>query len=204
MSFKEFEKNIQSQFGEDGVIEEIFKRIGYANKICVEFGAWDGVHLSNTWNLWSNQGWTALLIEENKQKFETLLSTTRGFNNVNAVNVHVSANGAHSLESILEKSKFPADVDLLSVDIDGDEYYILKSLVNYSPRVIVSEYNPTIPPDREIIQAEGEYFGSSALSLLKLGHSKGYKLVHITTTNIFLVHQTAFGKLLIDEPSLED
>jgi hypothetical protein len=204
MSFKSFEKNIQSQFGEDGVIEEIFKRIGCANKICVEFGSWDGTHLSNTWNLWNRQDWIALLIEGDAKKYKALLNTTRGFENVHTFNAYVSASGNHSLESILEKFKFPHTIDLLSMDIDGDEYYLFNSLTKYLPRVVITEYNPTIPPDREIVQAQGEYFGSSALSLLKLGHSKGYKLAHITTTNIFFVHQTIFDKLSIDEPSLED
>jgi hypothetical protein len=204
MSFKSFEKNIQSQFGEDGVIEEIFKRIGYANKICVEFGAWNGVHLSNTWNLWNRQDWVALLIEGDTDKYQTLVNTTRDFGNVRTLNVYVSSSGNHSLDSILGKYKFPHDIDLLSVDVDGDEYYLFNSLTKYLPRVVIAEYNPTIPPDREIVQVEGGYFGSSALSLLNLAHSKGYKLAHVTTTNIFFVHQTAFNKLLIDEPSLED
>jgi hypothetical protein len=203
MSFTSFEKNIQSQFGEDGVIEEIFRRIGCRNKICVEFGAWDGVHLSNTWNLWNRQGWAALLIEGDKEKFETLVNTCRSFKNVNTFQAYVAGSGSNSLEAILDTFKLPADIDLLSIDIDGNEYYIIKSLSRYLPRVIIAEYNPTIPPDREIIQAEGEYFGSSALSLLKLGQKKGYKLAHMTATNIFLVHQNDFYKLLIDEPSLE-
>lgn len=203
MSFQIFEKNIQSQFGEDGVIEEIFRRIGSGNQICVEFGAWDGIHLSNTWNLWNNQGWSALLIEGDKEKFETLVNTAKDFKNVKTVHAYVTATGSNSLESILEKFNFPAGIDLLSIDIDGDEYYVFKSLSKYLPRVIIAEYNPTIPPDREIIQSAGESFGSSALSLLKLAHAKGYKLAHMTATNIFFVHQDVFDKLQIGEPSLE-
>ena len=62
MSLRKFEYNVKSQNGEDGVIEEIFNRIGTKNNICVEFGAWDGIQLSNTFNLWNNREWNAVLI----------------------------------------------------------------------------------------------------------------------------------------------
>jgi hypothetical protein len=204
MSLKVFERNIQSQFGEDGVIEEIFNRIGTTNKICVEFGAWDGIHLSNAWNLWHNEGWNALLIEGDKAKFELLVRNTKDFKNVHPILAYVAPEGNTSLESILNKEDFPKDLDLLSIDIDGDDYYIFESLINFIPRLILVEYNPTIPPGVEIIQKRGEYFGSSALSLLKLGHKKGYKLAHMTDTNLFLVKENLFSNLGIKEPFLED
>jgi hypothetical protein len=204
MSLKVFEKNIQSQFGEDGVIEEIFNRIGTANKICVEFGAWDGIHLSNTWNLWHNKEWNALLIEGDKAKFDLLVSNTSNFKNVYPYLTYVSTEGDTAIESILNKVSFPKDLDLVSIDIDGDDYYIFESLINFTPRLILIEYNPTVPPGVEIIQKRGEYFGSSALSLLKLGHKKGYKLAHMTDTNMFFINENLFSKLDIKEPFLED
>ena len=204
MSLKSFEKNIQSQFGEDGVIEEIFNRIGTTNKICVEFGAWDGIHFSNAWNLWHNKDWTALLIEGDKAKHELLVSNTKKFNNVHPYLAYVAPEGENSLDSILKKVNFPKDLDMLSIDIDGDDYYILETLNNFKPRLILIEYNPTIPPGLDILQSKGEYFGSSALSLLKLAHKKGYKLVHMTDTNMFFVSDNDFLKLDIEEPLLEN
>ena len=67
--FLQYSNNITSQFGEDGIIKEIFNRIGTKYKICVELGAWDGKHFSNTWNLWFNNEWHAILIEADKNKF---------------------------------------------------------------------------------------------------------------------------------------
>jgi hypothetical protein len=203
MNLKKFEKNIQSQFGEDGIIEEIFNRIGTTNKKCVEFGAWDGIHLSNSWNLWHNKGWEALLIEGDKVKFDLLVSNTKSYIQVHPFLAFVSPEGEASIDSILKKVGFPKDLDLLSIDIDGDDYYIFESLVDFTPRLILVEYNPTIPPGVEIIQKKGEYFGSSALSLLKLAHKKGYKLVHMTDTNLFLVKEELFWKLEIEEPLLD-
>ena len=203
MSLLKFERNIQSQFGEDGVIEEIFNRIGTANKMCVEFGAWDGIHLSNAWNLWHNKEWKALLIEGDKNKYEMLVNNTKEYKNVQLSLAYVSPEGENSLDSILKKAGYPADLDLLSIDIDGDDYYIFESLINYTPRLILIEYNPTIPPDVEIIQSKGEYFGSSALSLLHLAHSKGYRLAHMTDTNMFFVIETEFEKLGFNEPAID-
>lgn len=204
MSFKNFEKNIHSQFGEDGVIEEIFFRIGVQNKFCVEFGAWDGVHLSNTWNLLTKHSWKALLIEGDSIKFKTLLKNTEGYANVEALNAFVQSEGENSLDEILNRFSLPQDIDLLSIDIDGDDYYIFESLKKYHPRLILVEYNPSIPPDIDIVQSKGEYFGSSALALYNLGHVKGYKLIHMTDTNMFFLNSGDFDKLKTDEQGLNN
>jgi hypothetical protein len=204
MELKKFETNIKSQFGEDGIIKEIFNLIGTSNKICVEFGAWDGIHFSNTWTLWHNEGWEALLIEGDSEKYQTLIANTSAFSNVKPYMAYVMPDGPNSLDEIFKKYNYPVNIDLLSIDIDGDDYYIFDGLKNYCPRLIVIEYNPTIPPSVELIQQKGEYFGASALSILKLAHKKGYKLVHVTETNLFLVNNEDFDKLGKKEKPLAD
>ena len=69
---QKFRNNVASQTGEDGLIEKIFEIAGVTNQYCVEFGAWDGRHNSNTWNLTKNQGWSGLLIEANEARFTDL------------------------------------------------------------------------------------------------------------------------------------
>ena len=204
MYLKRFEKNVKSQFGEDGVVGEIFRRIGTTNRKCVEFGAWDGLHYSNTWNLWEGKNWEALLIEADPDKYDVLVRNLADFKNVKALNALVSSEGKDSLENILRRFDYPLDLDLLSVDIDGDDYYIMESLTSYRPRLIIIEYNPTIPANIELIQVKGEYFGSSALSLLRLAHSKSYKLAHLTDTNMFFVSENDFANIGFHEPSLGD
>jgi len=203
MSFKSFEKNIRSQFGEDGVIEEVFRRIGVQKGLCVEFGAWDGIHLSNAWNLWSNLGWDAILIEGDKSKFTTLVANTKDYANVRAINVFVDISGNNSLDAIFPGLSLKSDIDLLSIDIDGNDYYIFENLKNHRPRLIIVEYNPTIPPGIDLVQTPGAYFGCSAQALHNLGKSKDYRLIHMTDTNMFFVRAEDFNKLGIDEPSLE-
>jgi hypothetical protein len=204
MSYKKYENNIQSQFGEDGVIAEIFNNIGVQNKICIEFGAWDGIHLSNTWNLWKNLGWESLLIEGDNTKYIELAKNVINEPNVKTLNTYVSFEGVNCLDNILEKNNFPKNIDLLSIDIDGDDYYIFESLKHFFPRLIIIEYNPTIPAHIELIQGKGEYFGASALSILNLAHKKKYKLLHMTETNMFLIKDEDFNKMGIEEIALED
>lgn len=203
MELKDFESNIQSQYGEDGVIEEIFNRISHINKYCVEFGSWDGIHLSNTWHLWHNLDWSALLIEGEKERFKVLKENTEQFQKVKIVNEFVSIQGESSLDSILRKTSAPEVFDLLSIDIDGDDYHVFSSLNDFKPRVVVIEYNPTIPPHLHVVQEPGEYFGASALAITELAHSKGYKLVHLTDTNLFFVLASDFIKMNITEVALE-
>jgi len=204
MAFKKFEKNIQSQFGEDGVINEIFKRIGLKSKVCVEFGAWDGIHLSNTWNLWANEQWDAILIEGDSDKFTTLSKNVQHLSNVSALNAFVTSSGQNSLDEILSRINPQLGIDLLSIDIDGDDYYVFEGLKKYRPRLIIVEYNPTIPAHLNIVQNKGEYFGCSALALYKLGNSKNYELIHMTDTNMFFIDSSEFNKLKIETQQLDE
>ncbi len=191
MSLSKFEKNIKSQFGEDGVIEEIFKRINPSKKICVEFGAWDGEHFSNTWNLWINHGWHGILIEGNKEKFGLLKKKygKRKDLKLCLINEYVRNDGKKNLDNILSKISDLNEIDLLSIDIDGNDYYVFQSIDKFTPKCVIIEYNPTIPAHLEIIQKEDQYFGASAGSIIKLADQKGYILIHATTTNLIFIQK---------------
>lgn len=199
-----FRKTVTSQWGDDGIIEEICKRIGVENTFCVELGAWDGKYLSNTWDLWHNKGWSAILIEGDQKRAKELQKSVRNFERVKTYNAFVSPHGENSLDQILTKLEAPIDLDLLSIDLDGDDYYVLESLVKFTPRIVVIEYNPTVPPEIDLVQAQGEYFGASALALVNLAKAKGYGLVCCTQTNCFFVLQSAYRKLRMLEPPLPE
>lgn len=198
MELKKYENNITSQWGEDGIITEIFKRIGEGNKTCVEFGAWDGKHMSNCWNLWHNNDWKAILIEGEEDRVINLKKDLTLFPKVIPVHRFVEITGNNSLDSILDEVKQNENIDLISIDIDSDDYAIFKSLKR-KPRVIIIEYNPTIPPHIDLIQIKGEYIGSSISSTYKLAKEKGYKLAHLTFTNLILVSDSEWNKLNINE-----
>lgn len=202
LELSRFERNVTSQNGEDGVLSEIFKRIGALTNSCIEFGAWDGKHLSNTWTFWAEQDWKSLLIEGDAVKFEDLKSSTSGFANVIAVCRFVRSSGSDTLDEIAKEVQFPLSPDLLSIDIDSDDLGVFESLSLLKPRVVVIEYNPTIPPFMEFRQLDGENMGASAQSIFTVAANKGYRLAHITRTNLMFVASDEFSKLEISEPSV--
>ena len=145
------------------------------------FGAWDGFHCSNTANLWTN-GWKGVLIEGDAKRFEQLVKNTEPFN-CTAISRYVGISSGHTLEDILKEKNVDFDVDLLSIDIDGDDYHILASLSALRPRVIICEYNHTVPYWLDIYQKPGEYFGASVAALIRMAKEKGYRLVCITAVS---------------------
>ncbi len=193
--------NVHEQFGEDGIIEKIFGIIGVSSKICVEFGAWDGFHLSNTANLWAKKGWKGILMELDAERFKQLVENTKNYK-CHCIQAKVEASGQNTLDEILKRAGVTEQVDLLSIDIDGDDYHIFNSLSETKPRLVICEYNPTIPPEIELVAEPGNYFGCSALSLVKLAEKKGYKLIAVTDTNCFFVRETEFSHFADYETSL--
>jgi len=198
MELKKYEKNVTSQWGEDGVIEEIFNRIGDGNKLCCEFGAWDGKHLSNCWDLWHNKEWNAVLIEGEADRVANLKVSLAEFKNVKPVLRFVDPEGVNSVDQILDDEGIDSKLDLLSIDIDSDDYAVFQHLKR-TPRLIVIEYNPTIPPHIDLVQKKGENLGNSISAIFKLAQTKGYKFIHLTYTNMFLVHESEFEKLNLPE-----
>lgn len=186
-----FEHSVFSQFGEDGVIKYLLttlKELGTDLSFrCCEFGAWDGKHLSNTMNLILNDKFQGVLIEADPLKFVDLLSNTADLR-VIALNEFVKSEG-NTLEEIFRRNSIPSDLDLLSIDIDGSDYQILESLNELRPKIIVIEYNPSIPLDFIYINPDGLSRGSSALALVNLAKTKGYFLVHRTSVNLILIKE---------------
>lgn len=177
--------NVYSQFGEDGIIEKIYEIIGTRSKLCVEFGAWDGFHLANTANLWT-KSWKGVLIEGNKRRFKSLVKNVQRYNCL-CICGFVQSTGNSTLEALLLEAGVTEQIDLLSIDIDGNDYYIFKSLESIRPRLIICEHNPTIPAEIDLVAEEDNYFGCSVSALVRVGKEKGYQLVAITETNCFFV-----------------
>ena len=188
--FEIYKKNIFSQYGEDGIIEEIFKRLeSVSDKQCCEFGAWDGKFLSNTCNLITNHNYEAILIEADKKKFNEL-NINFPEKKVIKINKFVNFIGENTLDNILENNFFNKDFDFLSIDIDGCDYYIFEGLSKFTPKVICIEFNPSIPNKVNFIQEKDMNInqGSSAKSLIDLAFQKGYFPIASTNCNLFFIH----------------
>lgn len=193
-SLKTYGKSIASQHGEDGIIAEIFRRIGAKNKWCAEFGASNGTHDSNTWNLVTNEGWEAVLIEADRTYYKKLADLYKDNPRAHCFNEFVEYEGGHSLDAIFSRTDMPKDFDLLSIDIDGSDYHVWNSLTQYAPRLVVIEFNPTIPDEVAFVQPRDMkiFQGSSLLSTTLLAQQKGYELVEVNETNAFFVLRDLF------------
>ena len=203
----QYAQNKTSQYGEDGVIERIFQIIPKdGDRWCVEFGAWDGKNLSNTYELMTNHGWHGVMIEASSAKFQDLKKTYAGNDKAVLINELVHFEGSGALDNILKKTPIPKNFDLLSIDIDGCDYYIWESLKEYSPKLVVIEFNQTIPSDVEFVQEKrfGVMQGNSLLALTKLGKQKGYELVATTLCNGFFVKKEYFHLFDIADNSITE
>lgn len=209
-NFNPFARNINSQFGEDGIIEEILSRVdkvrAVESRYCVEFGAWDGKYLSNTYNLIAERNYQAVLIEADPVKFE-LLCKNIPQSSVRKINRFVTFDGPTTLDGLLSETDIPINFDLLSIDIDGNDYHILASLKKYHPILICIEFNPTIPNAVEYVQPRDFLVkrGASARAIASLASSMGYAVVASTHCNLFLLDRDYIPKVdLLREPTLEE
>ncbi len=195
--FLKYKENIYSQHGEDGIIREILKRLSYTrdNHYC-EFGAWDGMYLSNTCALIKEGNCKALLIEPNKKKFKELCENFPS-DEIIKVNSFVEIKGEKSLDNFLEKYNFNINFDFLSIDVDSIDYHIFNSMDKFKPKIICIEYNPTIPNEVEFVQnIKSRNHGSSAKSIIKLAKCKNYFVICATSTNLLFVHGDYKNKVI--------
>jgi hypothetical protein len=192
--------DISSQSGEDGIIQKIFEVIKPDHFYCVELGGWDGKYLSNCYNLIENIRWSGCFIEANESKFTELIKTHGANPKVKCINKFVDFEGINSLDNILLSIGAPKNFDLLSIDVDGIDFFIWESLQFHLPNVIVIEFNPTVPNDIVFVQPKNISInqGCSLLSLIILGKNKGYELICCTGWNAFFVKQEHYHKFHIE------
>ncbi len=199
----EFQENVTSQCGEDGVIRRALGVIGQRDGWCVEFGAADGRYASNTHTLITREEYSAVLIESDAGLFDELERAYRQRPAVTTLHKHVGFEGPDRLDAILAQTPIPNDFDLLSIDIDGNDYHVWEALSEYRPKLVVIEFNPTIPNEVDFVQARDASVaqGSSLTALARLAGSRGYRLIHATTVNGFFVDEKYFDQFAIADDS---
>ena len=206
------EKKIYSQNGEDGILEFIFSKIGITNKFSVEFGVGNGFECNTVYFL-ENKGWTGLMMDYGAdQNIKWTGVAKKAWSNKNlSISENVKRDlkfikkiinrskrssrfkrdiknervTAENIQKLFQKYNVPKNFDLLSIDIDYNDYWVWKSIIDYFPRVVVIEFNSSIPPnesrvvpyDANAVWDGTNYFGASLLALRNLGLKKGYTLV---------------------------
>jgi hypothetical protein len=189
---------LQSQNQEDGILWALFQEIGITDSRFVELGS--GASGGNAAMLAAECGWTGLMVDGSRGNSEY---ASRRFPNVTAVCDWITPD---SVNTLLEWHGYTGTVDLLSIDIDGNDYWVWDALTACTPRVAVLEYNAmfgatravTIPYEPDFNRRDHRfcYFGASLSALTKLSARKGYRLVAVEPTGVnafFLRHDVGPG-----------
>ena len=172
--------NVNSQFGEDGIIAAFFSRYGATNKHCFEVGAADGVFFSNTLEL-RKDGWTACLIEPDPDTYLALLRHAN--EKTKCIKAKVGVDGSEKIDDILRRVQFPTDIDFGVIDIDSADWWAWNDMVEYRPRLMLVEFGQCTPGYDPPPKSTKKQAGEEAISAL--GVSKGY--VPLVRTRVNLV-----------------
>lgn len=194
---------VYSQNDEDGIINEIFNRIGTTNKTFIEFGVQNGLESNCHYLLL--KGWSGLWIEGSKaycrdlrKRFKPVIEDGR----LKLINVFITKD---NINSLFEKAGFnmEKEIDLLSIDIDGNDWHVWEAISIIRPRVVVIEYNAKFPPDFDWVMPYdanhvwdlSDRHGASLKAMERLGRKKGYQLVgtNMTGANAFFVLEELAG-----------
>lgn len=190
INLEPFEQKIFSQNGEDGIIHKIFECIGIETGYYVEFGVESGTEC-NTRALREIHGWHGLMMDGSNQNAE--------------INLQKEFITAENINQLFSKHSVPKRFDLLSIDIDYNDFYVWNAISHkYNPRVVVIEYNATHLPHEDKVSVynpthmwdQTNYFGASILALKRLGNKKGYTLVYADNmgVNLFFIKSSILKK----------
>lgn len=182
-----YEFQMFSQTGADGIIAEICRRIGLTNRFFVEFGV--GTGLENNTAALLLQGWVGVWIEASRKQHKTLRRELKTFLDTKKLTALEAFITKDNIVTLFERGHVPHEPDLVSIDIDGNDYWVCEALLTrYAPRVMVVEYNAllgaTLPwimeynptHSRESVVVTS-YYGASLKAFEKLLARKGYSLV---------------------------
>lgn len=181
-AWSDVSRNVYSQFGEDGLLAEVFRRIGTTNKQCFECGAADGKWFSNS-RLLIDDGWRACLIESDPSNYPELDRLDGG--KVTVVHGKAEPVGPNSIDSILKLCSFDDKPDLGILDVDGQEYYLWNGMQHFRPRVMLVEYDQYAPAN--FVPDLGGPGQACFAAICSIAASKGYCNVAVTPTNALFI-----------------
>jgi len=201
-------KNTMSQNAEDITIKIIADAINISesDRIAVDVGSWDGIKLSNIYNLLTVDNWGGILIEGNLNKIERSRKNFAGRSNIRHHHgfVDLEENG---INDILAQHNCPIDFGVFNLDIDSWEFWVWKDLT-YKPKIVCIEHNGNILNEDKVVAYDTNWktshvpgqqdnYGAGAKSLLRLGNHKGYDLVAASVHNLIFVRNDVSEKFEI-------
>ena len=203
-----FGYRVYSQSDEDGIIHEIFRRVGCGNKTFIEIGSGDGLENNSLFLL--TQGWRGLWIEGSARKVTAAKKNLESLIANGSLRIEEQFVNAEGIDDTIRRLTPGPEIDLLSIDIDGNDYYVLQAVRSVSPRVIVVEYNAKFPADVSWVMEYNkahrwdgtDYFGASLKALEILLRERGYSLVgcNLLGCNAFFVRSDLVSDPLFCSP----
>jgi hypothetical protein len=209
--FNAHELRVFSQWGEDGLIAYLISRVHIERPWFVEFGVED-YREANTRFLLVTRNWRGLVLDGSAAHVSSIESDDIAWrHDLTARQAFVTRD---NINELLEQAGFTGDIGLLSIDIDGNDYWVWEAIDVISPRIVVAEYNSlwgaeravTVPYDPSFVRSEKHfsnlYYGASITALARLGRAKGYSLVggNQAGNNAFFVRDDVLGALPVIEP----
>ena len=186
-----------SQHDEDGMIQEIFKRIGISKRVFVEFGVGDGTENNTLYLMLS--GWRGLWIDGSEANATAIRNRFSSFVQAEQLTFVRRFVERDSINDLIGQAHVSGEIDLLSIDIDGNDYWVWETISVVQPRAVVIEYNAVFRPPLAIVAEYKKdfvwdgtsYYGASLKALETLGSRKGYALVgcSLSGINAFFVRQ---------------
>jgi hypothetical protein len=202
-SITEVEFQVFSQFGDDGIIQYLVSKLDIPNKTFVEFGV-ENYREANTRFLLVNNNWTGLVIDGSQKNIDFIKKDN--LSTLFQLYAECAFITKDNINELISKMDFHEDLGLLSIDIDGNDYWVWKAISIVKPIVVICEYNAdfgasnpwTIPYHANFVfgkEHPGNYWGSSLLSLCDLAMEKGYSFLGCNSqgNNAYFVRDDKLG-----------
>jgi len=212
LDVQDYEFKIYSQWGEDGIIQFLISKLPIKKRVFVEFGV-ENYQEANTRFLLQNNNWTGLIIDKDQENINSIVNSGVYWrHSLTAVSKLITKD---NINDIILRAGISGDVGILSIDVDGNDYWIFEAIECINPSIVIAEYNSlfgknlkiSVPYDKNFIRAEkhysGLYYGASIAALTELANKKGYCLVGSNTAgcNLFFVKDKIVGDIKTFSPS---
>lgn len=212
VKLEDSEFRVFSQWGEDGIIQQLIRRVPIERRIFVEFGVENYLE-SNTRFLLQNNQWSGLVLDGSEENITYIKRDPIYWaTNLKAVHAFITR---ENINQLLRSNGIEGDIGLLSVDIDGNDYWVWQGIDAISPRIVVCEYSSQFGPEAEVttpydpafVRGQAHYshiyYGASISALTGLAMRKGYSLVagNRVGNNIFFVRNDVLGDLQVKTPA---
>ena len=192
-SIRDYEFKVFSQWGEDGIIQHLCKSVDIKNKTFIEFGV-ENFSEANCRFLLMKDNWSGFVIDGSRQNIIKLKESYFYWkHHIHAIDAFITR---ENINELLAQSGFGEDLGILSIDLDGNDYYVLEAINLFKPRILICEYNAifgdtrkiSIPYDAAFYRTTAHhsnlYFGASLAALTHLANKKGYSLVGTNSAGV--------------------